>query len=222
MQHFSIHKKLHTDVLEETYGPIHSEVIRHDSFMREVFLCDESGTARTYAITIFSFDKNDREIAAIDTLIKNGGLIGKTFREHGYYVRKNVTSVFVLDNPDWLSKKFKTESLTSKARTSEFYAKRPYSGAVVYGTVLEVYSPDFRKPEVNEYDLDQIHPSTSTLLQAGFTHDEIYHALGEEGKDHFNQEELRFQAALDFMQVMPEQNNYDRFLQYITNRKPIA
>ena len=53
MEHFPIIKKLHTDILEEKYGKIHSEVLRHDDFMRESLLLDEDNIARTYALTIF-------------------------------------------------------------------------------------------------------------------------------------------------------------------------
>ena len=88
MEHFNLTKKLHTDVLESKYGKIHSEVFRHDNFMREAFLSDENGVARTYALTIFQYDRNNEEIKAIDDAIKNGGLIGKVFRDFGFEVRK--------------------------------------------------------------------------------------------------------------------------------------
>lgn len=210
--HFSTEKKLHTDHLEEKYGPIHSQVLRHDNFMREVFLTDEEGIARTYALTIFEFDKNNAEIKEIDSEIKNNGLIGKTFRDHGYLVRKNVTDVFILEMPPLLIDEFRVFSINAKARLSEFYAKKAYSEPVIYGTVLEVYSPDFRDPEINDYDLKQVHPMTSILVQAGFTLDEIYHLLGESSS--FDESDPRYQSALEFSQLLPSEKR-KKFLKYI-------
>jgi hypothetical protein len=212
LAHFSTEKKLHTDHLEEKYGPIHSRVLRHDNFMREVFLCDEEGVARTYALTIFEFDKNNAEIKEIDNEIRNNGLIGKAFRDHGYLVRKNVTDVFILEMPPLLIDEFKVFSTTAKARLSEFYAKKAYSEPIIYGTVLEVYSPDFRDPEINDYDQKQVHPMTSILVQAGFTFDEIYHLLGENAS--FNEADTRYQSALEFSQLLPSEKR-KKFLKYI-------
>jgi len=215
MEHFNITKILHTDVLESKYGKIHSEIIKHDDFMREVYLSDENNIARTYALTIFQYDKNNQEIKTIDDSIKNGGLIGKTFRDFGFEIRKNVTGVFLLENPDWLKDKFDDQSNQSKARLSEFYAKNETSDPVIYGTVLEVYSPDFRPADINEVDISQVHPTTAVLEQAGYSKTEIYNYLGE-GKN-FDEGDERYKKALEFMSLIPDPTK-EKFVNYITTK----
>ncbi len=215
MEHFNINKKLHTDVLEAKYGPISSEILRHDSFMRESFLSDKDGVARTYALTIFEFDKNNEEMKGIDEKIKNGGLIGKVFKDYGFEVRKNVTGVFLIENPEWLKDKFKEEGEGSKARLSEFYAKKEVGEPLIYGTVLEVYSPDFRPADINEVDMSQVHPTTAVLEQAGYSKSEIYNFLAE-GSD-FDKEDERHKRAEAFMKLFPDPTK-QKFINYIRSK----
>jgi hypothetical protein len=183
MEHFNLNKKLHTDVLEDKYGPVHSEVLRHDEEIREVNMVDEKGISRTYALTFLTFDKNNQEIAAIDSEIKNGGLIGKAFREHGYEVRKNVISVFLADLPENLKNKMQTAENKAKTRLSEFYAKKEGEKPFIYGVVSEIYSPDFRPAEVNETDLAQDNPITSAMEKVGISKDMIWERLGSNFDD---------------------------------------
>ncbi len=215
MEHFNINKKLHTDVLEAKYGPIHSEVLRHDDFMRESFLSDEKGIARTYALTIFEYDRKNMEIRAIDERIKSGGLIGKAFKDFGYEVRKNVTGVFLIENPTWLKEKFAENNEKSKARLSEFYAKQEIGEPIIYGTVLEVYSPDFRPADINDVDISQVHPTTAVLEQAGYTKSEIYNFLAE-GQD-FDMSDERYDKAKEFMKLFPDPTK-DKFISYIRSK----
>jgi hypothetical protein len=178
IEHFNLTKKLHTDVLEEKYGPVHSEVLRHDEKIREVHIEDAQGISRTYAITFFTFDRANKELVEIDEKIKNGGLIGKTFREHGYEIRKNVISVFLVPISPELREKMRTEESQAKARLSEFYAKKEGSEPVIYGVVSEIYSPDFRPPEINEVDKEQDNPATSAMEEVGIAKSEIWERIG--------------------------------------------
>lgn len=215
MEHFNLSKKLHTDVLESKYGKIHSEVLRHDNFMREALLSDENKIARTYALTIFEYYKNNAEVKAIDDAIKNGGLIGKVFRDFGFEVRKNVTGVFVIENPQWLRDKFSDKNEKSKSRLSEFYAKKETGEPIIYGTVLEVYSPDFRPIDINEVDISQVHPTTVVLEQAGYTKSEIYDFLAE-GND-FDTSDERYKKAIEFMNLIPDPTK-GKFINYIASK----
>lgn len=180
MEQFNLTKKLHTDVLEEKYGPIHSEVLLHNNEVREVHMLDENNISRTYAVTFFTFDRNNEEIFKIDNEIKNGGLIGKTFREHGYEVRKNVVSVFITSLSDSLKQKMKTVEKEAKVRLSEFYAKKEGEAPFVYGVVSEIYSPDFRPAIINVNDILQDNPLTESMEEVGITKDEIWERLGKD------------------------------------------
>lgn len=53
MEHFNLVDKLHTDVLEDKYGPITARIIKHTSKIREAHLIDKKNISRTFAITFF-------------------------------------------------------------------------------------------------------------------------------------------------------------------------
>lgn len=190
---FNLTKKLHTDVLEEKYGVIHPEVLRHDEETREVHMLDKDNISRTYALTFFAFDRSNLEIAKIDEEIKNGGLIGKTFRDHGYEVRKNVISVFVTELPAFLKDRMQAEGNNAKVRLSEFYAKKQDGEPVIYGVVSEVYSPDFRPAEISEQDILQDNPPSEAMERAGIAKEEIWDRLGE--GNNFSDIKEKFQNA---------------------------
>lgn len=179
MQHFFLTEKLHTDVLKEKYGEIHAKVLKHNSTIRESLLVDSKGIARTYALTFFNGGRN-KEVEEINQKIKNGEAIGKAFRGKGYLIRKNVLDVFVIKIPDWLKKEFQTKEKFAKARLSEFYAKKQGKNPIIYGIVTEVYTPDFRKPIINEVDKLQIGATTECLEDEGFSKEEIYRRIGDD------------------------------------------
>lgn len=179
MQHFPLVEKLHTDILEEKYGEIHAEVIKHNKKIRESLLSDSKGIARTYALTFFE-SWGSKEIEKINENIKNGEAIGKAFRNGGYSIRKNVLDVFIIKLPTWLRKSFNTKENFAKARLSEFYAKKSGKTPVIYGIVTEVYTPDFRKPVINDVDKLQIGAITKCLEKNGFSKDEIYRRIGDD------------------------------------------
>lgn len=179
MEHFPIKDKLHTDVLESKYGPIHADVLYHDDNFREARLMDEKGISRTHTLTFFEYDKLNEEISSINREIQAGGLIGKVFREHGYTIKKNVIGVFFMQLPERIKHDFQTSEEKAKARISEFYAKKGNADPVIYGKVLEIYSPDFRDPKegINQVDLVQINPTVGSLIDAGLSSSEIWQKL---------------------------------------------
>lgn len=118
----------------------------------------------------------------IDREIKNGGLIGKTFRQHGYEIRKNVIDVYTIKLSQKLKKAFSHKSDFAKARLSEFYAKKESHDPVLYGIVVEVYSPDFRPATINVVDRQQVNPTTASFRKIGITENEIWKRLGSGNK----------------------------------------
>jgi hypothetical protein len=178
MEHFPLVDRLHTDVLEDRYGSISAKILRHDGIIRESHLVDKKGISRTYALTFFPKKFTHKEIEQINEEIRKGGAIGKVFREHKYAIRKNVLDVYIIELPSWLKKAFKTDSNFAKARISEFYAKKKNSNPVIYGNVVEIYSPDFRPPIINKVDISQISASTDTLGKVGISMSEIWRRLG--------------------------------------------
>jgi hypothetical protein len=179
LEPFNLINRLHTDVLEEKYGKITAKVIRHDKILREAHLIDKKGISRTYAITFFTENKC-KKIKAIDDEIKNSKPIGKAFREHGFQIKKNVIDVFIIKLPTWLKKSFNTKEKYAKARLSEFYAKNKDNPPIIYGTVVEIYSPDFRIPVINKIDTAQINPSTKAFEHVGVYKEEVWNKLSDE------------------------------------------
>lgn len=183
LEHFPTIKKTHTDMLKEKYGPIHAEILEHNELIREALLLDEKNITRTYALTFFPEATEDPEVSKIDAEIRKGGMIGETFRDNGFEIRKNVIDVFIIDVPSWLKDKFAVEENHAKARISEFYAKKEGAEPVVYGYVLEVYTPDFRPAEINNVDMMQVNPSTEMFAEIGIIKDKVWGNLGDEPRD---------------------------------------
>jgi len=200
MEHFPLVDRLHTDVLEEKYGPITSEIIKHDNNIRISHLIDENIISRTFAITFFPKKGLKGQVATIDKDIRKGTPIGKAFRKKGYAVRKNVIDVYIEKLPKWLKEAFKTKENFAKARLSEFYTKKKSTKPIIYGTVVEIYSPNFRGPVINNVDISQISASTQALEKVGFTKDEIWQHLG--GDDWAQGQDKYMQAKKDSLPLV--------------------
>jgi hypothetical protein len=196
MEHFPLVNRLHTDVLQENYGSIEADVIRHNDEFREAHLVDPDKISRTYAVTFFPDEHENHDLKRINEEIRSGGAIGITFREHDYAIRKNVLDVFVFKLTDWLQDAFQTNERYAKARLSEFYAKTQDEQPKIYGDVLEVYTPDFRPPIINAVDTRQINPSTKQLRAKGFSRDDIWHRIGNEN-DWSDAQQAYKQARID-------------------------
>ncbi len=193
-EHFPVQGKLHTDRLEEKYGLIHAVVIQHDDVgrvpkgterLRRARLVDDMDILRTYGLTFLAFDENEQALVSIDAEIREGGLLGKTFRTHGYVVKKSVIDVFLMPIPLWLQKDFQVTAQEAKVRLTEFYAKKDGVAPLYYATIVEIYSPDFANPEhgISEFDQAQINPLSSTLLEVGVVVDTIWENLDKAGTD---------------------------------------
>lgn len=227
--HFPIKDKLHTDVLEEKYGPIHAVVLRHDNVremamgaerIREARLVDRENILRTYALTFLTYDKENEEIAEIDDEIRQGGLIGQTFRNHGYTIKKNVIDVFIIPVPLWMRADFKSDTDEAKARLTEFYAKKDGATPTIYGTVLEIYSPDFRDPKdgINDVDKNQVNPLTGTLQSVGVPIDEIWKRLDRASENNeWDDLKERYEQAGQLSQPIIT-SLHDKITKYLDNK----
>lgn len=171
--------RLHTDQLQEAYGPVSVRLLRHDNEVREAHLVDRQGISRTFAVT-FLAPQFPKELARIDAEIRDGAPIGKTFLSYGYEVRKNVLKALVVDLPAWLRTEFAHPSRSTKVFLSEFLARADARPPELYGTVVEVYSPDFRSPVITETDRLQESPTFTSLMAAGVSPEEIWQRLGDD------------------------------------------
>lgn len=132
---------LQSDKLEKAYGPISAQVIKHDKYTREVFLSDQKGVKREYAVAFFP-ENPHKDLMAINRKIKNGGLIGKTFRDNGYDIIKRKKKNFTIQLPGWLKKDFSTNKKSAEASIYEFCVKKGSGPLKVYGIIFEIYNPN--------------------------------------------------------------------------------
>jgi hypothetical protein len=131
-------------VLEQRYGPISALVSRHDELAREASLVDHNGVMRTYTVTFFPKQKAP-QFSHINRTIASGKPIGRTFRERGYTITKRGICSFTLEAPAWIQRAFGTREKRVAARAYDFYAAKGRAKPALYGTVIEVYSPDFMR-----------------------------------------------------------------------------
>ncbi len=169
--------RLHTDLLAERYGPVSIRLLRHDNEVREAHLVDRQGVSRTFAVT-FLAPLYPEEFTRIDAEIRDGAPIGRTFRKYGYEVRKNVLKTLAVELPLWLRTEFAHSSLFAKAFLSEFLTRIDPRPPELYGTIIEIYSPDFQTPEITETDLLQEGPTLKSLIASRIPHEEIWQRLG--------------------------------------------
>lgn len=175
---FSLVNRLHTDFLEEKYGLIDVEVLQHDNKLRIAHLRDQTGISRTFAVTVFPQNGCTDSLAKIDQQIRCGAAIGKAFRQQGYEIRKNVLEVFITRIPAQLQIAFDVCTDRAKARISEFLARHGEGPVELYGTVIEIYHPDFRPPQINAVDRLQEGLTVSSLAHTGLSRDEIWNGIG--------------------------------------------
>jgi|GEM_PF-1161204 len=202
MEHFPLVDRLHTDVLEEKYGQINSKIVVHNEKIRKAHLIDSKGISRTFAITFLAKEEWSKELNDINKEISNGSPIGKAFRKYEYAIRKNVLEVYKQKIPNWLRREFRVKDNYAKARLSEFYAKKRNLKPVIYGLVVEIYSPDFRKPQINKIDNSQESALTPILEKHGFNKEEIWRRIGRENDygdvlDEFNMAKKESQKDIE-------------------------
>lgn len=209
-EHFNTTKRLHSHVLRDFYGPINVEVLRHDDIndvdpgenrVRIARLVDAWNTLRTYALTLLTYDNTDAMISQIDKKIKEWWLIGETFLRHGYQVKKNVIDVFIIELSWEMKADFNTKSNIAKARITEFYGKASGLSPVTYWIVLEIYSPDFRDPNlwINDVDIRQLNPTTWSLIRSQIPLDEIRRNLNKWWNDNKrSHREKQYKNALEY------------------------
>lgn len=192
--HFPLQGKLHTDVLEAKYGQVHTRILRHDNQIRLAHLEDANGISRTFAITLFPSRPFRGEIAKINEQIKRGEAIGKAFRQNGYEVRKNVIAVYTTVLPETIRQAFMETREKAKVRLSEFLARKGNQKPVVYATVAEIYSPDFRPANINATDRKQVNPTAEALQQAGISLSELWQGIGQ--NNNWKRKKTAYQRAL--------------------------
>jgi hypothetical protein len=166
-----------SDALGERYGPVWAKVLRHDDREREALLVDSRGVTRTFSLTALSRPMPG-PLGEVNRAIRSGQLIGEAFRNRGFAIRKNVLDVFVVEIPPWLRSSFKVKGRYAWSRIFEFHARKETSPPYLYGTLCEVFTPDFRSPLVKPGDLARVGAATRELLARGLSRENTWLQIG--------------------------------------------
>jgi len=173
-----------SDALGERYGPITARVLKHDARERQAHLIDSKGVTRTFSVTFFS-QPMPAPLRAVNAEIRAGCLIGETFRNHGFTIRKNVFDIFVVELPAWLRRAFGSKERYAWTRTFEFHARKGTSPPHLYATLCEIFTPDFKPPLVTPTDASWMGPSFPALLACGLNREQAWRGISrlEDGRD---------------------------------------
>lgn len=173
-QAFALVDRLQTDALEDRYGLIRAQVLHHGDGYRAAHLVDSPRVSRTFALTLLPPSGVEAPLRRLDDRLHAAGSMGKTFREQGFVVRKNVLRVFVAGLPPWLRHAFQSDDACAKARVSEFVVRRAACPPMVFGVVVEIDHPGFRPAVLRPEDQRQEAPSFTSLLRNGVKAEEVW------------------------------------------------
>jgi len=140
---------LRTDHLRKLYGPIHPQILLHNRFERKRFvrMLDDQGKCRMAAYTELNVSAWDDAIRAIDEEIEKGGFIGETFKKYGYVGHPYFTQAYnwPIPSPE-VQKMLNTQSPFAHIWRYEYFVWKFGVKPIVYGTVYEIFHPDYMKP----------------------------------------------------------------------------
>lgn len=173
-----------SDALKERYGPIAARVLRHDAREREAHLVDLDGVTRTYSVTFLS-KPMPPPLREVNEKIRAGGLMGETFRDQGFAIRKNIFDIFIVESPAWLRKAFRRKERYAWARLFEFHARKGSAPPRQYAVLCEIFTPDFKPPLVTPTDVSWLNPCTPALRACGVSIEEAWNQINrlEDGSD---------------------------------------
>ncbi len=166
-----------SDALRERYGPISARVLRHDAREREAHLVDRRGVTRIFSVTFLSRPLPP-SIRAVNARIRDGGLIGDSFRDAGFAIKKNLLDVTLLPIPAWLRSDFGVKERHAWSRIFEFHVRKGTSAPRHYATLCEIFTPDFKPPIVTPEDVARVGASLRELVLRGLSEDAAWNRVG--------------------------------------------
>lgn len=140
-------------------------------------MCTSDGEPQYYALTFLTYDPQDDKIYAIDSEIRDGGMIGKTFAKHGYTIRKNVIDVFTVKLTPELKAKLQVTDEYGKGRLTEFYIRHDDSSPSIYSHILEIKPHHLEAADVDGFDVAQLNPASDVLARHNISTDDVWDHL---------------------------------------------
>jgi len=164
--------KLHTYTLEKKFGHIDGRIIKQDKNIRIIHLKDGKGISRTLGIVRF-LNADKKVIKGAHKKIKNGGLLGKTFKDFKINFRKEFVGSLRVKLPDWLKNDFNTKQNNGFALFSNVLVSDDslLNNEFLYAELIEIIPLDLKDLFIDKtQSLSEIDEKFNSLLkEAGLT-----------------------------------------------------
>lgn len=169
---------LHSDRLRTKFGPLTVRLEKQNASLRHAHLVDASGRSRTFAITLFGQGAKKMAIRLPHLAVYRGGLLGESFRRHGFDVRRNVIAVHKVVLNDRLMRAFGSRGKTGELRISEILVRRGNGKPFWYATIAEIVPPVVARNE-KKITIPAQTRTIQSLQKTGMGLQEIWDRLGQ-------------------------------------------
>jgi hypothetical protein len=155
------YKKLHTDALEELFGPISLHILKQNETIRIVELKDKDNLCRTFALVRF-LNVKGKVLKEAHGLIVNGSLLGKTLSDFKIDFDREFIGSIQVKLPDWLKGHFKTTKDSGFGFVSHIWVNDDSvePDRFIFSEIIEIIPPELKnefihniKP-INKVDLE--------------------------------------------------------------------
>ncbi|NNE03770.1 MAG: hypothetical protein HKN52_11480 [Eudoraea sp.] len=134
--------KLHTELLENLFGPIRLVIAKQENELRIVHLYDPNNISRTLGVVRFK-NYNTAIIKETHKRILQGELLGKTLMEAKIPCVKSYVSTVNVELPEWLKEDFNTTNGTTSAVYSQITIfDQVQNKSFLYAELFEIIPPD--------------------------------------------------------------------------------
>jgi len=154
-------KNLHTNALEQLFGPITLHILKQNESIRIVELKDKDKLCRTFAIVRFINIKGKKLKEAHEKIV-NGELLGKTLCDFKIDFEREFIGSVQVKLPDWLKVHFKTSEDFGYGFISHIWVKDDsvVPDRFIFSEIIEIIPPELKnkfnqniKP-INKVDLE--------------------------------------------------------------------
>lgn len=161
------YKNLHTDALEELFGPITLHILKQNQTIRIVELKDNDKLCRTFALVRFLNVKGKILKEAYDIIV-NGGLLGKTLCDFNIDFDREFIGSIQVKLPNWLKIDFKTNEdfgfgFISNIRVKDHTVEED---RFVFSEIIEIIPPELKNDFIhNIKPIVKIDSQTLSMLK---------------------------------------------------------
>jgi hypothetical protein len=140
------YKNLHTDSLEQLFGPISLHILKQNKTIRIVELKDKDKLCRTFAIVKF-LNINGKTLKEAHDKIFKGELLGKTLCDFKINFDREFIGSVQVKLPDWLKDHFKTTEDISFGFISNIWVNDDSvePDRFVFSKIIEIIPPELKQ-----------------------------------------------------------------------------